>query len=139
VKTFELGQQDESLGPQRADVRFGQRLGYDRPGTSPLPRGVMRTSRRQRPTTALVARGRRRQPNRLLGELGRDGRCAPLGRERGGIVQHGGDGGVRSVAREPEVTRADDRVLDDLRNSAVNASSPFAQVEVENKRTAADG
>ena len=98
------------------------------------PARAMRTSRRQGATTALVALVRRRQPKRLLGELGSDGRCAALGRERGGILEHGGGGGVRSVAREREVTRAEERVLDDLRNSSVNASSLVAQVEVENRR-----
>ena len=118
VETFELGQEDESLGPQWADVRFGQQVGCDRPGTSPLPRAVMRMGRRQRPTTALVVRGRRCQPNRLLGELGRDGRCAARGRKGRGVVEHSGGGGVGRVAREREVTSADDRVVDDAGDPA---------------------
>ena len=134
VETFELGQEDESLGPQWADVRFGQQVGCDRPGTSPLPRAVMRTGRRQRPTTALVARGRRRQPNRLLGELRRDGRCAALGRKRRRR---------RRAQRRRRRRERRSRARGDARGGAgrrrcrrfaVNASSLVAQVEVENRR-----
>ena len=134
VEALELGEEQESLGAQRADVAFRQQVGRDRPGARPFSGRAMRTSCSQGATTAIVVLVRRRQPKRLLGELGSDGRCAALGRERGGILEHGGGGGVRSVAREREVTRAEERVLDDPRNSSVNASSLVAQVEVENRR-----
>ena len=87
VDALELGEEDEGLGAQRADLRLGQQLGRDRPRARPLPGRLMRPGRRQRPATALVARVRRRQPERLLGELGRDGRRAAIGRQRRGVVE----------------------------------------------------
>ena len=95
----------------------------------------MRTRRRQRATTALVARVRRRQPKRLLGELGRDGRCAALGRERRGVVEHGGDSGVGRVARR---ARGDARGGAGRRRSARVVGerfvAPSPRSEVENRR-----
>ena len=82
VEALELGEEQESLGAQRADVAIRQKVGCDRPGARPFPSRALRTSCSQGATTAIVALVRRRQPNRLLGELRRGGRCAALGRER---------------------------------------------------------
>ncbi len=87
VDALELGEEDERLGAQRADLRLGQQVGRDRPRARPLAGGLMRTSRGQRSTMALVALVRRRQPERLLGELGRDGRRAAIGRQPRGVVE----------------------------------------------------
>ena len=87
IDALELGEEDERLGAQRADLRLGQQVGRDRPGARPLPGGVMRTSRGERAAMALVARVRRRQPERLLGELGRDRRRAAIGGQPRGVVE----------------------------------------------------
>ena len=123
VEALEFGEEQESLGAQRADVAFRQQVGCDRPGARPFPSRALRTSCSQRAMTAIVALVRRRQPDSLLGELRRGGRRAALGRERRGILEHGGGGGVRSVAREREVTGAEYGVVDDPRDPAVNAPS----------------
>ena len=92
----------------------------------------MRTSGRGR-DEEIVARVGRGQAERLLGELCSHGGCAALGREHRGILEHGGNGWVRSVAREREMTCTQERILYDLRDPSVNASSRLAEVEVENR------
>ena len=72
----------EGLGAQRAALRLGQQIVGDRSRTRPFPGSEMRTSRGERPSVALVARVRRRQAQRVLGELGRERRCAAIGRKR---------------------------------------------------------
>ena len=82
----------------------------------------MRTSRGERPSVALVARVRRRQPERLLGELGRDRRCAAIGREpRAASSSTAATSASGDVRRQREVTGAQERIVDDRRNALVNA------------------
>ena len=87
----------------------------------------------------LVAAVRRRQPERLLGELGRDGGRAAIGRQPRGVVEHAGDLGVRRVRRQREVTGAEERVVDDAGDPCVNAPPLLAQVAGRGPTTAADG
>ena len=134
VDALELGEEDESLGAQRADFRLGQQVGRDRPGARPLPGSVMRTSRSQRAPMALVAHVQRRQPERLLGELGRDGRRAAIAGQSRGVVEHNGNLGVRRVPGQREVARTEERVFDDSRDAFVNALPLLAQVLVEDRR-----
>ena len=54
---------------------------------------------------AFLVRFVRRQPERVLGELGRDGGRAAIDGESDGVVERGGDGGVRRLVREREVPR----------------------------------
>ena len=82
----------------------------------------------------LLARVGRRQPHRLLGELGRSRQRAPLGCERHGVVESGGDGSVRRVAREREVTGTQKRVVDDLGQTGVDLLPLGTEVAVENRR-----
>ena len=58
VDALELGEQDERLGAQRADLRLGQQVGRDRPRARPLAGRLMRASCGERSAVALVARGR---------------------------------------------------------------------------------
>ena len=118
---FELCEQHESLGAQRSDFCLGQQVAHDRPGARPLPGSVMRASCSQRSTMALLASVQWRQPERLLGELGRGGRRAPIRRQSRGFVEHIGDVGVRRAHRQSEVTGAEERVVDDSRDTSVNA------------------
>ena len=113
VVVLELGEEKQGLGAQRAALRLGQQIVGDRSRARPLPCSEMRTSRSERPPVALVARVRRRQPERVLGELGRERRRAAIGRETRGVVEHGGDAGVRRLRRQREVTGAEERVVDD--------------------------
>jgi hypothetical protein len=94
----------------------------------------MRTGRGQVSTASLVVCLRRRQPDRLLGELGRDRRYPALDRERRGVVERGGDLGVGRVRRQGEVAGAGDRVVDDRRDPPVHAPAPRSQVAVEDRR-----
>ena len=139
VDALELGEEDESLGAQRADLGLGQQVGRDRAGARPLPGGVMRTRRGERSPMALVARLRRRQPERLLGELGRDRRRAAIGREPRGVVEHSGDVGVGRVRRR---ARGDGRGGAGRRRCSrdprVNAPPLVAQVRRRGPTTAAD-
>ena len=95
VDTLELSEQDERLGAQRTDFRLGEQIGRDRPGTRPLTGNVVCTSRVERSTMALFAPVERRQSERVLGELGRDGRRAPVACKARGVVEHVGDDAVR--------------------------------------------
>ena len=72
----------------------------------------------ERPATPLVARVRRRQPERLLGELGRDRRGAAIGGESRGVVEHRGDVCIGRVLRERKVTGAARRGSSTIRRSA---------------------
>ena len=91
--------------PPRATGRPRSRRGArrDRPGTRPLARRLVCTRSGERPAVALVGRVRRRQPERVLGELGRHGRRAAIPRLPDGSVERGCHGGVRLVPREREV------------------------------------
>ena len=106
VDALELSEKDESLGPQRTDFRLGEQVCRDRPGARPLASSVMRTSRIQRPPMALVARVRWRQPERVLGELGRDGRRAAIGRHSRGVVEHNGRTSASGVSLDSARWRA---------------------------------
>ena len=106
VGALDLGEQDERFGAQRADLRLGQQVRRDHVRARPLPGRLMRAGRSQRSPTALLRPVRRRQPDGLLGELGADRRRTAIRRQSRGVVEHGGDLGVRRVARERKVTRA---------------------------------
>jgi hypothetical protein len=94
----------------------------------------VRASGSQRPATTLVARVQRRQPNGVLGQLGRDGQRAAIDGEAGGLVERGGDAGVRLVLRQREVTSTDEWIIDELRDSPVHAPPLLAEVSVEHRR-----
>jgi hypothetical protein len=94
----------------------------------------MRTTRSERSTVPLCAPIRRRQPERAVGQLGREGGRAALGRELRGVIEHSGDGGVGRLAREREVTGAVERVFNDLGKPHMNAVTLVAEIAVENRR-----
>jgi hypothetical protein len=119
---LELGQEEEGLGAQGRALRLGQQLVPDRAGARPLPRSEMRTSRGEPPPVALVTIVRRGQAERVLGEFGRESRCAAIGRETRGVVERGGDVPVRRLRRQRDVTGAEERIIDDARNTLVNAA-----------------
>ena len=83
---------------------------------------------------ALAAVAWRRQPERLLGELGRDSRGAAIGRQPRGVFEHARDIGVRRFRPEREVARAEERVLDDSRDPQVNLPPLLAEILVEDGR-----
>jgi hypothetical protein len=89
VVVLELGEEEQGLGAQGPALRLGQQLVPDRPGARPLPRSEMRTSRGEPPPVALVAIVRRGQAERVLGEFGRESRCATIGREPRSVAEHG--------------------------------------------------
>ncbi len=66
--------------------------------------------------------------------LGRHGGGAALDRQPRGVVEDGGDVGVRQLRRQREVTGAKERVFDDSRDASVNALALLAQVAVKDGR-----
>src|SRR5439155_11213067 len=111
VDALELGKEDESLGAQRARSCLCEEIGDDAPGERPLARGTVSARRSDRSTTTVAVRVRRRQPERVLGELGGDGRGAATCRQRRSVVEDTGDVGARGPCRQREVTCADERVV----------------------------
>jgi hypothetical protein len=73
IEALEFGEKDERLGAYRADFHLGQQVGRNRAGARPLAGNLMRTSCTECSTMALAVLVRRRQPERLLGDLGPDG------------------------------------------------------------------
>jgi hypothetical protein len=70
----------------------------------------------------------------VFGELGRERRRAAIACHLSRIVQQDGDLGVRRVTGKREVTRAQDRIVDDRRDARVNRPALVAQVAVEGRR-----
>jgi hypothetical protein len=139
VEALELGEEGESLGMQRTDVALCQQVREDRAGARPFSGGPMRTGCGQGSTTALVACLRRRQPDRLLGELGRDRRYPALKRERRGVVELGSDLGVGRICRQRKVAGAGNRVVDDRRNASGERSGAPLPGHHREPTTAAGG
>ena len=134
IDALELGEEDQHLGAHRADFLLGQQVACDRPGARPLAGGLMRNRGRERSTMPLGPGVERRQPQRLLGQLGRDGRDAAVGRELGGVVELDCDLGVRRVLRQREMAGAEQRFVDDARQTSVNAPTLVAEVPIQDGR-----
>jgi hypothetical protein len=131
---FEVRDQDESLGAQRADLRLRKQLGRDTPRTRPLSGGLMRTSCGQRSAMAFVVFVRRREPERVFEQFCCEGRRTTIGRQNRGVVEHTGDLGVRCVSGQRKVAGAEERIFDDFRDTSVDTCPPLAQVQVEDRR-----
>jgi hypothetical protein len=82
----------------------------------------------------LVGPLRRRQPQGLLGELGRDLRRTAIGSQARGVVEDGGDLGVRLLPRQREMAGTEERILDDVREASVNGPPLVPQIAVEDRR-----
>ncbi len=133
IVMLELGEEEERLGAERAGLSLGQQVGRDRSRTGPLPGNEMGTGSGERAPAALVTLDRRRQAKRLLGELGHYRRLAAIRCQRGGVIEQTRNVGIRAVSREREVTGAQDRAVDDLRDAPVNAAPLLAEIAVENR------
>ncbi len=66
---------------------------------------------------------RRREPKRVLGELGGGDRCAAGAGEGRGVLEGTGDLGVRALRRKREVAGAVERIRDDEGEASVCAPS----------------
>ena len=99
----------------------------------------MRTRCSQRSTASLVAFIERREPERVLGEIGGERGCTALGRGPRGLVQHRGHLAVRSIRGEREVPGPDKRVVRDLGDSPVDALPVVREVCVRAPTRAAGG
>ena len=130
---LDLGEQDESLRPPRTGLRFSEKLDRDRPRARPLSSTLMRTSGLQRAAMTLVATVRRGQSEGLLGKLGRDRRRAAVDRNPHCVVERRGDALVGSVPRKGKMPSADDRVVDDVSDTRVDAAASFAEIRVQNR------
>src|SRR5437868_694764 len=82
----------------------------------------------------LLASFRRRQPERLLGKLGRKCRRATSGCQLRGVVEESGDVAVWRFHRQRQVTGAEERVFDDSGDASVNAPPLLAEVLVDDRR-----
>jgi hypothetical protein len=69
----------------------------------------------------------------VLGEFGRESRCAAIGRETRGVVERGGDVRARRLRRQRKVTGTEERVVDDAGNTLVNAATLLSQVLVKDR------
>ena len=134
VVVLELGEKEESLGAERAGLGLVQQIRRDRSRTRPLPGSEVCMRSGERSPAAVVDPIRRRQPERLLCQLGGLGQRAAIVCQRGGVVEQTRNVGVGRVGREREVAGAEDRVFDDLGDTGMNAPSLFAQVGVQNRR-----
>ena len=88
----------------------------------------------ERSPAAVINPIRRRQPERLICQLGRLRRRAAIVCQRGGVIEPTCNLSVRRVGRECDVAGGEDRVVDDLGDTGVNAPSLFAQVGVQHRR-----
>ena len=121
VVVLELGEDEEHFGARRTGLRLGQQLDGERSRARPLACSELRPCRAEHAPAALVGAIRRREPKRLLGELGRERQRAASGRQCRRVVQHSGHLGVRRVGRERQVARTEERVIEDGRDPLVNA------------------
>src|SRR5262245_16882362 len=93
----------------------------------------MRTSSSERPPTVVVPRLGRRQSSRVFGELGCNRRGAAIARDPCCLVEHPGNLRVWRIARQREVTGAEDRIVDDRCDPRVNGSPLLAHRAVEER------
>ena len=121
LETLELGEHAKGLGAERPDVAVRQQLPGDRLRARPLPGHTLRAGRGQSAPVVFRPVTRRGQPQRLLGELGRDGGRAALGRRQRGVLQHGRHLRVGRVRRQREMSCAGERVVNDLGKPHVEA------------------
>ena len=114
-------EEHERLGP--VGPRRGPRGELDRqhPPALDVARSEVRARRRSRAAIEVGAALRRRQPHRVLAELRGDHRCALRGRRPGRGFEQRSEIGVWAVGRERKVTRAGERILDDLCETTVDA------------------
>ena len=121
VAELGLGQEDERIHAPTAVVVQGVEGPPERPGAIDLARREMRAPGGNR--AAVLVRGsvHARQPQRVLGELGRHRARTAGVRERGCLVQCGRDGRVRLLRREREMTGSLERIDNDVGKGAVRA------------------
>ena len=134
VEALELGEEEEHVGPHRAEPAVLEQLAGNRPRARPLPAGAMGASRGQRPPVALADLVRRRQPQRRLGQLGRARRGAATAGDRRRILQRGGDGWVGLVRREREMAGAQHWIRDEPGDAFVHDPAPRPEIVVEHRR-----
>jgi hypothetical protein len=134
IEALELGQEHERFRAPRPGIRLGKQVGRDRSCARPLSGRLVRAGGGQHPATPLVARVRRGQPDGVLAELGRDGGCAAVRRQARGIVEQGGDLGVRLVPGQRKMARAKERVFHTLGDLPMHAPPPLAKVLIEQRR-----
>ena len=133
VVVTELGEQEENLRTERGGARLGQKICGNRPRTRPLPCYEVRSRCGERPSMHRVARVRRSQTQRLLGDLGGACRRATIGRKPGGVVEHSGDIGVGGIRRQREVAGMFERIVDDRGDAFVHAAALIPQILVEDR------
>src|SRR3954451_7504926 len=83
---------------------------------------------------AVATRIRRRQSQRMLGDLGRGGGGTSPGRECRGVVELTSDLGGRLIPRQREGTGADDPAAKDARDPRVIAPPLLPQLQVKSRR-----
>ena len=134
IDALELRQEDEGVGPERVELRLGKQVGRDRAGARPLSRCVMRASCDQRPTMTLLVLAGGVSRSACSASSAATGNAPRSASESRCVVEHGGDLAVRCGLREREVTGAEERVVDDLRETCVNTEPLVAEVLVEDRR-----
>ena len=115
------------------EAETGGAIFHCRKGHVWIAHSEMGTSSSERPPVEPDPVIARRQAERLLRELGRGGRRTAISRQSRGAVQDVSDVGIGRTHRQSKVTRVQERVLDDSRNTAVNGPPLFAQLPVEDR------
>ena len=133
VVRLELGE-EKDLGAERAGLGLGQQIRRDRSRARPLPGSEVGMRSGEPSPAAVINPIRRCQPERLICQLGRLRRRAAIVCQRGGVIEPTCNLSVRRVGRECDVAGGEDRVVDDLGDTGVNAPSLFAQVGVQHRR-----
>ena len=105
--------EDKGLGAHGASYGLGEEIGKTVSRTSRVTRASLSARRSERSAMPLVVCVRRRQPQRLLGELGGRDRRPTSARQSSGVLQDTGDLGVWALRRQREMARAVERVRDD--------------------------
>ena len=120
---LELGKEDKSLGAPGTRSSVREETGENRSRARPFARATLGARRSERSTMPVAVGAWRRKPESVLGELGGGDRGATRARQGRGVLEGGGDLGVRALGRKREMAGAVERVRDDRCEASVRAPS----------------
>ena len=131
---LDVAEENERLGTP-TNQRPGLKLEREHTSTASITRVEAGAGRCNRAAIPILGGLRRRQAERVLGELGRgDARTAPR-RQLCGLLQHRGDLFIGPVGGKREVPGALDRIIDRRGKASVSSSPLFVRrLLVEDRR-----
>jgi hypothetical protein len=116
---LELRKEDKSLGAHGASSCLREEVRENRAGARPFPCAALRASRGERTAISVDVGNARREPKRVLRELGSCDRGAAGAGEGRRALEDNGDLGIRALRRKREVPGAVERIRDDQRQASV--------------------